>query len=230
MSSVKCETDIQSDLDRNEPTLTIALFRIVQESLTNVAKYAKAGKVTVTLRRTPEGLSLRVLDDGVGIPEGAMVKPKSHGLLGMRERALLLGGTLTVRRGRNDKGTCVEARIPLPKGAKPGFDGNSPDQGSGTDQGFGPVLDPMVEQLRGMRSGQEVGQRGGHGGVDDQGRMHGETRGRIQGIMQSPTQGPARSPSERPGQARPEIANVRTGLPPALSSVLRQRANDHIPS
>jgi signal transduction histidine kinase len=41
----------------------------------------------------------------------------SHGLLGMRERALLLGGTFAVRRGRNDKGTCVEACIPLPQRA-----------------------------------------------------------------------------------------------------------------
>ena len=113
MSSVKCDTDVESDLDRNEPTLTIALFRIVQESLTNVTKYAKASRVSVTLKRVDGGLMLRILDDGIGIAADTLVKPMTHGLLGMRERALLLGGKLTIRRGRNDKGTCVEAFIPL---------------------------------------------------------------------------------------------------------------------
>lgn len=114
MSSVKCETDVELDLDRADPTLTIALFRIVQESLTNILKYAKASKVSVSLTRGEGGLCLRIVDDGVGIADDTLVKPMTHGLLGMRERALLLGGTLTIRRGRNNRGTCVEACIPLP--------------------------------------------------------------------------------------------------------------------
>jgi len=56
---------------------------------------------------------LRIIDDGIGIAANNIVKPMSHGLLGMRERALLLGGTLTIRRGRNDAGTCIEVSIPL---------------------------------------------------------------------------------------------------------------------
>lgn len=113
ISSVPCETNVEVDFDAHEPILTIALFRIVQESLTNITKYAKAGKVSVTLRRSDNGLILRILDDGIGIAADTLSKPMSHGLLGMRERALLLGGTLNIRRGRNDKGTCVEAIIPL---------------------------------------------------------------------------------------------------------------------
>jgi signal transduction histidine kinase len=116
MSEVQCEVDIDpdidGDIDNNESTLAIALFRIVQESLTNIMKYAKADTVTVTLKRDANGLVLRIIDDGIGIPKESEAKPMSHGLLGMRERALLLGGTFTVRRGRNDKGTCVEACIP----------------------------------------------------------------------------------------------------------------------
>jgi hypothetical protein len=67
----------------------------------------------VTLKRTHEGLVLRIIDDGIGIAANTLAKPMSHGILGMRERALLLGGSLTIRRGRNDKGTCIEVRIPL---------------------------------------------------------------------------------------------------------------------
>ena len=117
MSTLPCETDIASHIDSvakgRDSSLAIALFRIVQESLTNIRKYARATKVIVTLQCSEDLLVLRVIDDGVGIESNTLVKPMSHGLLGMRERALLLGGTLTIRRGRNDKGTCVEVHIPL---------------------------------------------------------------------------------------------------------------------
>ena len=114
ISSVRCETDVSISVDIREPTLTIAVFRIVQESLTNILKYARATAVSVTLRRNEQGLVLRITDDGVGIAEDALQKPMSHGLLGMRERALLLGGSLSVRPGPSGRGTCVEALIPLP--------------------------------------------------------------------------------------------------------------------
>ena len=119
MSSVRCDTDVAIHIDNREATLTIALFRIVQESLTNILKYAKAGMVSVSLKRNETGLVLRVLDDGIGITEDALQKPMSHGLLGMRERALLLGGSLTVKPGPQGKGTCVEALIPLPLTPEP---------------------------------------------------------------------------------------------------------------
>lgn len=118
MSSVRCETDVDIQVDNREATLTIALFRIVQESLTNIMKYASAAVVTVSLKRNETGLVLRVIDDGIGIAEDALQKPMSHGLLGMRERALLLGGTLTVKPGPGGRGTCVEALIPLPMSAE----------------------------------------------------------------------------------------------------------------
>jgi signal transduction histidine kinase len=98
----------------------IALFRIAQESLNNIAKYAQARHVVVHLAREGEGLALEVSDDGIGIPPDAMRRPKSHGLLGMRERALLLGGTLRVERGVNGVGTCVQAWVPFEApGAEP---------------------------------------------------------------------------------------------------------------
>jgi signal transduction histidine kinase len=116
MARVRCDCEVAADIEevsRNAGDLSIALFRIVQESLTNIRKYAKANLVTVTLNRNQDGLMLRIIDDGIGIESNNIVKPMSHGLLGMRERALLLGGTMTIRRGRNDSGTCIEVAIPL---------------------------------------------------------------------------------------------------------------------
>ncbi|WP_442034357.1 CHASE3 domain-containing protein [Pseudoduganella sp. RAF19] len=126
LSNMPVETEIGPEVDAiskaGEATLSIALFRIVQESLTNIRKYARATRVSVSLRRNNEQLVLRIIDDGIGIAANTLAKPMSHGLLGMRERALLLGGTLNIRRGRGDQGTCIEVFIPLkstPVGEKP---------------------------------------------------------------------------------------------------------------
>jgi signal transduction histidine kinase len=113
VTGLDCEALIDGEVDVAGPMQSIAVFRIVQESLNNIAKYAQARSVIVQLSREDEGLALEVIDDGVGIDTDAVSKPKSHGLLGMRERALLLGGSLQIRRGVNDVGTCVEAYIPL---------------------------------------------------------------------------------------------------------------------
>jgi signal transduction histidine kinase len=113
ITGLDCEALIDGEVDAAGPMQAIAVFRIVQEALNNIAKYANARHVIVHLVREAGWLSLEVIDDGVGIEAEAVAKPKSHGLLGMRERALLLGGTLQVKRGVNDVGTCVEASIPL---------------------------------------------------------------------------------------------------------------------
>jgi signal transduction histidine kinase len=112
-SGVECEVLIDGEVDGAGPMHAIALFRITQESLNNIAKYAKARHVVVHLAREGEALVLEVSDNGVGIPPDAMRRPKSHGLLGMRERALLLGGSLRVERGVNGIGTSVHACVPL---------------------------------------------------------------------------------------------------------------------
>ena len=114
VNTVLCEVDIEVDIDRTESSLAIALFRIVQESLTNIKKYARAGKVRVSLKQEVNKLALRISDDGIGITNDTAVKPLSHGLLGMRERALLLGGTFAIRSDANAAGTCVEVIIPMP--------------------------------------------------------------------------------------------------------------------
>ena len=113
LTGLDCEALIDDAVDAAGPMQAIALFRIVQESLNNIAKYAKASNVIVHLVREGDLLSLEVSDDGIGIDADAVSRPKSHGLLGMRERALLLGGSLKVKRGMNNRGTCIEASIPV---------------------------------------------------------------------------------------------------------------------
>ncbi|MES2047743.1 MAG: CHASE3 domain-containing protein [Pseudomonadota bacterium] len=112
LSGVHCEVDIEEDFDKLDPLLMIAIFRITQESLTNIAKYAKATKVIVSLKREATNLRLQITDDGVGIPIDAVNKTRSFGLVGMRERALLLGGTFSVAVSANKRGTIVAALIP----------------------------------------------------------------------------------------------------------------------
>ena len=115
VSRLDCVTNIEGAVDEATPTHAIAVFRIVQESLNNIVKYAQAEHVVVRLARVDNAIALQIIDDGVGIAIDTIAKPKSHGLLGMRERALLLGGTLTIGRGADDKGTRIEAWIPLPE-------------------------------------------------------------------------------------------------------------------
>jgi signal transduction histidine kinase len=112
VTGLDCDVLIDGEVDSAGPMHAIALFRIVQESLNNIAKYAQARSVIVHLAREDDALALEVTDDGVGIAPDALTRSKSHGLLGMRERALLLGGHLEVDRGVNGVGTCVRARIP----------------------------------------------------------------------------------------------------------------------
>jgi signal transduction histidine kinase len=101
--------------DRVAPELETILYRITQESLTNVAKHAKASRVSVTVDQLDDGMvRLRVRDDGVGFDAGngpQLLREGHFGLAGMRERASLIGGTLEVG-SLPGHGTTIEARLP----------------------------------------------------------------------------------------------------------------------
>jgi PAS domain S-box-containing protein len=102
-----------------EPTLAdahaTAVFRIVQESLTNVSRHAGASRVAVTLVSTDLALDLRVSDDGQGFDLESAQSGYSYGLLGMSERARLIGGTLHVDSAPG-AGTMVSINLPLDSG------------------------------------------------------------------------------------------------------------------
>jgi two-component system sensor histidine kinase UhpB len=101
--------------ERLTPELETILYRITQESLTNVAKHARADRVSVSVEQLEEGtVRLRVRDDGVGFDtstSGQLLREGHFGLAGMRERASLVGGTLEVG-SIPGHGTTVEARLP----------------------------------------------------------------------------------------------------------------------
>lgn len=90
----------------------IALFRILQEALTNVARHASAQHIEVNLFATPESLTLQVHDDGRGIQKQEIGGLHSLGLLGMRERAKRLGGVFDIQ-GVPGDGTIVTVSIPV---------------------------------------------------------------------------------------------------------------------
>jgi len=96
----------------NEPT-QLLLFRAAQEALTNVARHAQATTVDIFLSAADGQIMMEITDDGVGISDGAMNKPRSLGLLGLRERFATLGGGLTVRRGERS-GTSLTVYLPSP--------------------------------------------------------------------------------------------------------------------
>ncbi len=95
------------------PRVEAALYRICQEALTNVARHAEADRVRVELVATPEWVRLLVEDDGGGF-DASDIPGDHHGLLGMRERAEMLGGALDIRSG-SGAGTRIEATVPLEK-------------------------------------------------------------------------------------------------------------------
>jgi signal transduction histidine kinase len=99
-------------LERN---LSTAIFRICQEALTNVARHAQAKNVDVVLERSDGKLRLEVRDDGKGISSEALSNTTSLGLLGMRERARRLSGSLLIS-GEPGKGTLVAVEVPIESG------------------------------------------------------------------------------------------------------------------
>lgn len=109
-SGVRVRLDLEAAGDVHGDALSTALFRIVQEALTNVARHAHASEVHVALHARGDTLALRIVDDGNGID----IAQRSHGigLLGMRERATALGGRFTIARDQGG-GTRVEVDIPL---------------------------------------------------------------------------------------------------------------------
>lgn len=94
---------------------SIHVYRVVQEALTNVARHAEAERVRILVAAEEGDLLVRVLDDGVGLDEASVPSLDSHGLLGMQERAHMLGGELELR-DREEGGAEVRLRVPRPEG------------------------------------------------------------------------------------------------------------------
>jgi signal transduction histidine kinase len=111
-SGIRCRVDSrisQADLD---PSQAVAICMIIREALTNVLQHAHATRATVTVRRSRQTLKVAVADNGRGISDRDLASAGSLGLMGMRERTVLLRGTFEARR-RQPRGTIVTFTVPL---------------------------------------------------------------------------------------------------------------------
>jgi PAS domain S-box-containing protein len=117
-TGISCKVSARGADHISDPVLSTAVFRIVQEALTNVSRYSAASKVKVSLERKGDTLIVEVRDNGIGIMEGKIFDPKSLGLIGIRERVLLLGGEALIS-GSPGEGTSVRVILPMEKGAIP---------------------------------------------------------------------------------------------------------------
>ena len=108
VSGVRVQRDFPAALLKLAPEIELAVYRIAQESLTNVARHAQASRVTIALEPGYDSVVLRIADNGRGFDGG----PAEHGgLRSMRERALLVGGALAVKKGPQGG---VEVRLEVP--------------------------------------------------------------------------------------------------------------------
>jgi signal transduction histidine kinase len=114
-TGIICRVDVYPDDLPADQESSTAIFRIFQETLTNIARHALATRVTVDLAEKTGSLKLRVVDNGIGISEEQIHDPKSFGLIGMRERVYPWGGHVIIK-GLPGKGTTVEVDLPQKKG------------------------------------------------------------------------------------------------------------------
>ena len=110
-AGISCKATI-SKLERLHSDLEIALYRVVQESVSNIIRHAKARNVELVIERTESGLRVEIRDDGVGIDDLERARKLSHGLACMTQRMRAINGTLDVS-SKAGNGTRVEAFLPL---------------------------------------------------------------------------------------------------------------------
>jgi signal transduction histidine kinase len=108
-AGLEVELKLDADLGELPAGVDLSAYRIVQEALTNTLKHAQASRGGVRVKRSASELTLDISDDGAGSSEESL---EGHGLIGMQERAALLGGVLEAGPGKSG-GFVVRARFPL---------------------------------------------------------------------------------------------------------------------
>ena len=111
-TGIECLTSLASDESNLSKEKSTNLFRIVQESLTNVIRHANATKVEINLSEKDGRLLLEVADNGKGITKAAVTNPKSFGLIGIKERVHSLGGEVDIS-GTPNAGTRLKVKMPI---------------------------------------------------------------------------------------------------------------------
>jgi signal transduction histidine kinase len=110
-TGIRCHLSLALKNEPGDRTCQLAMFRILQEALTNVARHAHAGAARIGLRERGRTLTLTIRDNGRGITRAELASVESIGLLGMTERARLLGGRVSIA-GVPGRGTTVTVNVP----------------------------------------------------------------------------------------------------------------------
>ena len=126
-TGIKCTVSIEPEELRLDADMSFSIYRIVQETFTNISRHAEAGRVTVSLKQSPDRVELVVRDNGRGVTQEQLAKPNSYGLLGIRERAYHWGGEAVIS-GKKGQGTTVKVSIPLVEKGKGHEKDSNPDR------------------------------------------------------------------------------------------------------
>jgi signal transduction histidine kinase len=127
-ANIRCTERFPDDEPQLHRAGAITLFRVVQEALANVVKHAGASEVEIGFDVADEQIIVTIRDDGIGASREDLVRPRSHGIAGMRHRVHVLGGRLDISSGPG-RGTRVRVQVPLASVIQPqGADAD----GSGT--------------------------------------------------------------------------------------------------
>jgi signal transduction histidine kinase len=133
-ADLRCNERFPEDEPQFNRAGAIALFRVVQEALANVAKHAKASEVDIALELTDQDVVVTVRDNGAGAVRSDLNRPRSHGIAGIRHRIQVLGGRLDIS-SMPGRGTTVRATVPLSSVSRTGAD----DCDSGTFRTLAPA-------------------------------------------------------------------------------------------
>ncbi|MCH8904614.1 MAG: PAS domain S-box protein [Bacteroidetes bacterium] len=112
LTKIECELSLLPDQISFDNEKETSIYRIIQESLTNITRHARATKVSISLMKVADNLVLKIKDNGVGITKNQSSYLKSFGLLGMKERVLQLNGNIDIN-GIAGQGTTIAVEIPL---------------------------------------------------------------------------------------------------------------------
>lgn len=110
--NLRVESEIDFDIAKPDEERSLALYRILQESLNNIVKHAKATKVKVVYKQEGNNILFEVSDNGVGFNIEKSGREDSYGLLGIKERVILLDGTISIDSAPG-KGTRISVRFPI---------------------------------------------------------------------------------------------------------------------
>jgi len=111
-TGIKCGIRIDPENIMLDQDSSLTIFRIFQEALTNIIRHADAKEVTIALKDSDAFLEMEIADNGIGIQAHQVSSPESIGLIGIRERARILGGRVTIF-GSTGQGTTVKVFIPI---------------------------------------------------------------------------------------------------------------------